>query len=311
MKKAYHILIATVVAITLAACSESDSFNPYKNQVKKPFYPTTITFSNINNDGAQIDKKWELTYNADKSIKAYKYEYSVKASNGVQMKEEHTGELTYHKDPLTGNSSIKNTLTVTSNVTSLSAAEIYSDKIIELADIANGVIQKITTYGERTYSSGEEETYQNNLSFTYSDKYCTSGTLTDNTGTTTYTYNWGSGKLNSIRKHQQDNSNNITQEEYNYTYDSNNLAVDYEFNIMAFVYGNMPEIYAAMNLMGATSAYKIEGESYSGYRNFTGTTKPIAPVNRNYAVWEQSSDVITYTADSPSSITYTYTFSKE
>lgn len=311
MKNTYYLLIATAITFTLSACSESESFNPYKNQVKKPFYPTTITFSNTNNDGAQTEKKWEFTYNDDNSIKAYKYEYSVKASNGVLMKEEHSGELTYHKDPATGNSSIKNTLTINSNVTSLSATESYSDKIIELADISNGVIQKITTYGERTYSNNEEETYQNNHTFTYSDKFCTSSTLTDNTGTTTYTYNWGSGKLNSIIKYQQDNSNNVTQEEYKYTYDNNNLATDYEFNIMAFVYGNMPEIYAAMNLLGATSAYKIEGEGYSGYRNFTGTTKPMAPVNRNYTIREQSSDVITYTADSPSSITYTYTFSKE
>ena len=70
----------------------------------------------------------------------------------------------------------------------------------------------------------------------------------------------------------------------------------------------MPEIYAAMNLFGTTAAYKIEGESYSGYRNFTGTSKPIAPVNRNFTILETTNSVA-YTADSPSSSTYIYTFS--
>ena len=311
MKKAYYILIAAI-AITLGACSDSDNeyFDPYKNMVKKPFYPTNITFKNTNNDGTQIEKKWELTYNDDNSIKAYKYEYNVIASNGVQMKEEHSGELTYHKDPSSGNKSIKNKLTINSNVTSLTTTESHTDNIIEIANISNEVIKKIDIYGERTYSNGEETTFQNNLTFTYSNKFCTNSTLTDNTGTTSYTYNWGQGKLNNITKYQQDNSNNVTKEDFSYTYDNNTFATDYEFNIMAFVYGNMPEIYAAMNLLGATSAYQIDGENYSGYRSFASTTKPIAPVNRSYTIWGQPNNTITYTADSPSSITYSFTFSR-
>lgn len=312
MKKTYNLLIATIVAIAFTACNDdSGSYDPYINQVKKPFYPTTITFKNTNNDGSQIDKKWELTYNDDNTIKTYKYQYSVKASNGVQMTEEHSGELSYHKDASTGNNSIKNTLTINSNVTTLSATESYSDKITEIASISNGVMQKLDIYGERTYSNGGKEPYQNNHTFTYSDKYCTNSTFTDNTGTTSFTYEWGYGKLNNITKYQQDNSNNITQEEYSYTYDNNTLATNYEFNIMAFIYGNMPEIYAAMNLLGVTSAYKIEGENYSGYRSFASTTKPIAPINRNYTIREQSTNTITYEADSPSSITYAFTFSKD
>lgn len=308
MKRIYNFLIASTMLVAFAACSESESFDPYKNQSKRPFYPTNVTFSNQNNDGAQVEKKWSLSYNNDNSIKAYTYNYTVKTGSGVEMQEEHSGELTYHKDPSTGNDVIQNILTISSNVASLPTAESYNDKITEYVEISNGTIQKITTLGQRTYSNGEKEAYSSTRTFTYTDKYCTSSTLIDNTGTTTYKYNWGSGKLGSVTKYQQDNSNNVTQEEYRYTYDNINLATDYEFNTMAFVYGNIPEIYAAMNLFGATSAYKIEGESYSGYRNFTGTSKPIAPINRNYAILETTNGV-TYTADSPSSSTYVFTFS--
>lgn len=308
MKKTYYILIATIITLTIGACSDSENYDPYKEQNKRPFYPTNITFGNLNNDGTQIDKKWELTYNTNNNIKAYKYDYNIKTSNGVEMKEIHTGELTYHKDPSTGNDVIQNILTVNSNVTSLTTIESYNDKITEYVEITDGMIQKITTLGQRTYSNGEKEAYSSTRTFTYTDKYCTSSTLIDNSGTTTYTYKWNNGKLNSTTKYLQDNSNNVTQEEYKYTYDNKNLATDYEFNTMAFIYGNMPEIYAAMNLFGATSAYKIESENYSGYRNFTGTPKPIAPVSRNYAILETTNS-IAYTADSPSSSTYIFTFS--
>lgn len=310
MKKTYCLLITTILAVALTACSNDDTFDPYKNQAKKPFYPTIVTFENSNNDGTKIDKKWELTYNTNNSIKAYTYNYNVKASNGVKMKEEHSGALTYHKDPSTGNDVIQNTIILSNTVTTLSTTENYNEKITEFVDINNGLIQKITILGHRTYSSGEEETYKNSQTFTYSNNYCTSSTFTDNTGTTTYTYNWGAGKLNSITIYQQDNSNNVTREEYSYTYDNNSFASDYEFNTLAFIYGNMPEIYAAMNLFGTTSAYKIESETYSGYRNFAGSSRPIAPVNRNYSIWEPTNNTITYTADSPSSITYLFTFGK-
>ncbi|MBR2027579.1 MAG: hypothetical protein IKA10_01145 [Oscillospiraceae bacterium] len=47
MKKTYNLLIATIVAIAFTACNDdSGSYDPYINQVKKPFYPTTITFKN-------------------------------------------------------------------------------------------------------------------------------------------------------------------------------------------------------------------------------------------------------------------------
>ena len=307
MKKIYYTLIAAI-ALAFASCSESDDFNPYKDQSKRPFYPTTVTFDNLNNDGSQVEKKWTLAYNSDNSIKAYTYDYKVVTSTKVEMKEQHMGELSYHKDPSTGNDVIKNVITMTSQVTSLTSTESYSDKITELVEISGGTINKITTLGLRTYSNGEEETFSTTRTFVYSNNFCIGSTLLDNSGTTTYKYSWGSGKLNSIAKYQQDNSNNVTNEEYKYTYSNRDLATDYGFNTMAFIYGNMPEIYAAMNLFGVTSAYKLEGESYSGYRNFTGTSKPIAPVHRSYTILDNVNSV-TYTADSQSSSIHKFTFS--
>ena len=179
MKKIYNTHIAAI-ALAFASCSKSDDFNPYKDQSKRPFYPTTVTFDNLNNDGSQVEKKWTLAYNSDNSIKAYTYDYSVKASSGVVMNEQHSGELSYHKDPSTGNDVIQNILTLNSNVTSLASTESYCDKITEYVELSNDAIQKITTLGQRTYSNGEQEAYSTTRTFTYSDKYCIGSTLIDN-----------------------------------------------------------------------------------------------------------------------------------
>ena len=159
MKKIFSTFLAATIALAFAACSESENFDPYKNRSKRPFYPTTVSFANLNNDGSQIGKEWKLTYNSDNSIKAYTYDYSVKASSGVVMNEQHSGELSYHKDPSTGNDVIQNILTLNSNVISLASTESYCDKITEYVELSNGAIQKITTLGPRTYSNGEHEAY--------------------------------------------------------------------------------------------------------------------------------------------------------
>ena len=172
MRKTYFTLIATAIALVFSACSESENFDPYKDQSKRPIYPTTVTFDNINYDGSKVEKSWTLAYNNDNSIKAYTYDYSAKTSTGVEMKEKHSGELIYQKDAATGNDIILNNMTLTSNVTSMASTESYSDKIIEEVEISEGTIKKIRTWGERTYSNGTVEKYSSTRTFTYSDKYC-------------------------------------------------------------------------------------------------------------------------------------------
>jgi hypothetical protein len=76
---------------------------------------------------------------------------------------------------------------------------------------------------------------------------------------------------------------------------------------MAFIYGNMPEIYAAMNLFGETPAYKLEGEYFSGYRTINNQQHNLSPTSREYTILETTNSV-TYTADSPGTSTYFYIF---
>lgn len=307
MKKTFYTILFALTTITFNACDDSDSFDPYKSQNNRPFYPTTVSFNSLDNENTQTEKTWNFSYNPNNSIKTYKYEHSVKTNNGIEISEKHTGELTYYTDA-TGNNWILNKLIVNSTVRELTSTESYNDTITEDVKLSDGMIQTIKTIGQRTYSNGTKEVYSTTRDFTYTDKYCTGSSINNTSGTTTYRYDWGNAQLKKVTVSEQGKNNSFSQQTYNYTYSKRDLAVDYGFNTLAFIYGNMPEIYAAMNLFGETSAYELEGENYNGYRNINGNQYNISPVNRSYAILE-TTDNITYTADSPNSATYFFTFS--
>lgn len=309
MKKIYQIFMTIIVTIAFYACSDSENFDPYKSQTRRPFYPATITFTNISNDNTETNKTWEFVYNADNSIKTYKYTHQTTAANGVKITETHSGELLYYTDA-TGISWITNKITVNNIVSELTSSESYSETITEDVKLLNGLIQSIKTTGQRNYSNGTKEIYSDIRDFTYSDKYCTNSILKNSSGTTTFQYSWGNGQLKNVTVYEQGNNNNILQQTYNYTYDNRNLSTDYGFNTLAFIYGNFPEVYASMNLFGETSAYKLESETYKGYRNINGTQYNISPINRYYSILETTNN-ITYTAESPNASKYYFTFSNK
>lgn len=306
MNKAYTLLLAAMTALIFNACSDSSDFDPYGAREKRPFYPSTITFSSLDNNETKTDKKWEITYNTDNTIKTYKYRNTITTKEGKEITESHNGKLIYYIDA-TGNRWIQNDLVVTNTVKDFTTIESYCDTIKEDVSIASGLIKSIKTTGQRSYSNGTKEIYSNSREFSYTDIYCTGSTYNTSTAKTTYRYDWNNSRLNKVTVYEQGKNNNIQQQVYSYTYNNRDLGNDYGFNTLAFIYGNMPEIYAAMNLFGETSAYKIESEYYSGYGNINGMQYNISPISRNYAILETTNS-ITYTADSPNSSSYYFTF---
>ena len=307
----YLQMVAMMVAASLfVACSDSDSYDPYANHSIRPFYPSAVAFSSLNSEEVQTDKSWKFTYNTDNTIKAYTYSSTIKNKKGVEVTENHKGELTYYTEP-TGTSGILNQMVVTNSVSELMSTTGYCDTIVEDVKIVSGKIESIKTVTRRTYLDGTKKTDTSVRNFVYTDKYCTSSTLTDGSGaTTTYSYTWGTAQLLKVVVYSQGENNSISQEVYEYTYNTNDLATDYKFNTLAFLYGNMPEIYAAMNLFGVTSAYKIESENYSGYRTIGNVQYDISPISREFSILE-STNSVTYTADSPSTSSYFFTFSNQ
>jgi hypothetical protein len=305
MRKIHNVILAVVATLFIYSCSDSDSFDPYKNQTIRPFYPTALTFSSLNNENTQTDKNWKFKYNADNSINSYSYTYKVKTNDGVEINEEHQGTLTYYTDAA-GNGGILNKLVVNNQMKEITATQGYCDTITEDAKIVAGKIESIKSIVQRTYLNGETTTFSTNRTFTYTDKYCTSSTITTPEGSTTYTYKWSNAGLSKATVYTR-NNNDIIHETYEYTY-SKELATDYKFNTLSFIYGNMPEIYAAMSLFGETSAYKLEGEHFNGYRTINNEQHNLSPTSRQYTILETTNSV-TYTADSPGTSTYFYTFS--
>ncbi len=305
MKKIHNFIWAIAATLFICSCSDSDSFDPYKNQSIRPLHPTTLTFSSLNNEDTQTDKSWNFKYNADNSINSYDYTYKVKTKDGVEIQETHHGALTYYTDA-TGNGGILNKLVISNQMKEITATQGYSDTITEDAKIVAGKIESIKSIVQRTYINGETTTFSTNQTFTYSDKYCTGSTITTPDETITYTYKWSNAVLSKVTIYTRSNSD-IKHETYEYTY-SRDLATDYIFNTMSFIYGNLPEIYSAMNFFGEISAYKLEGEHFSGYRTINNEQHNLSPTSREYSILETANSV-TYTADSPGTSTYFYTFS--
>ena len=308
MKKIYTLLFLLATVFAFSACSESEGFDPYRSQEKRPMYPAVVSFSSVDNDDTGTDKKWEFTYNADNTIKAYKYSNHVITKSGVEIIENHSGKLIYYTDAA-GVKWIQNDLVVSNVVKDVTSEESYCDTIKEDVKIISDLIHSIKTTGQRTYSNGTYEIYSNTRDFSYTDKYCTGSSYTHSLGTTTYRYDWGNAQLKRVTVYEQGNNNSMSQMVYNYQHSKRELACDYGFNTLSFVYGNFPEVYAAMNLFGETSAYEIESENYSGYRNINGTRYDISPVSRSYSLLE-SNNSVTYAADSPNFISYFFTFAK-
>ncbi|MBR5150032.1 MAG: hypothetical protein IKW61_01900, partial [Bacteroidaceae bacterium] len=98
MKKFYTLLFLLATLFAFSACSESEGFDPYRSQEKRPMYPAVVSFSSVDNDDTGTDKKWEFTYNADNTIKAYKYSNHVITKSGVEIIENHSGKLIYYTD---------------------------------------------------------------------------------------------------------------------------------------------------------------------------------------------------------------------
>lgn len=309
MNRVYTFLLAAMTALIFSACDDSSSFNPYEAREKRPFYPTTIAFCTVDNNETKTDKKWDFTYNADNTINTYKYQTSITTKEGKEITESHAGKLIYYTDA-TGKQWIQNDIVVTNTVKDFALIESYCDTIKEDVSLSSGLIQSIRTTGQRSYSNGTKEIYSNSREFSYTDKYCTGSTYNTSTAKTTYRYDWSNSRLNKVTVYEQEKNNSMMQQVYKYTYNSRDLGSDYGFNTLAFIYGNMPEIYASMNLFGATSAYKLEGENYSGYGNINGMQYNISPVSRNFAILETTGSV-TYTADSPNSSSYYFTFIKQ
>lgn len=307
MKKIYNLIVAVAAMLFVGSCSDNYSFDPYENQNSRPLYPNSISFSSLNKEGTRTDKNWSFKYNVDNKINSYDYIYKVKTKDGVEIQEEHNGKLLYYTDAV-GNGGILNNLVVSNKVKDITSAQGYTDAITEDVKIVAGKIETIKTIVQRTYMNGEDSTFSTVRTFTYMDKYCVGSTVTASNENITYTYNWNNARLNKVTVFTLGKNNDLKSEAYEYKYDDRELATNYGFNTMAFIYGTMPEIYAAMNLFGEASAYKLEGEYFSGYRTINNERHDLSPISRDYAILETANSV-TYTADSPSTNSYFYTFS--
>lgn len=308
MKKITKIVATIATILTLASCgSDSDSFNPYKEQTKMPLYPKTLSFSSINNDGATTKENWTFQYNNDSTIKSYTYSHKITSSDAI-ITEQKEGTLRYYTD-YTNSRCIETTIYSRYSSKRGTNTLVYTDTVTENVKFSGQYISSISTTGWRT-TNGVVETISNHRNFTYANEYCTASTYNDKNDEVSYTYKWNGEKLAKVTIHKQGKeSSNMTNDTYSYTYSRKDVAKDYDFNLLAFIYAHNPEIYSAMNLFGKTTPYKLMNKEYESYGMRNGREYELESEQHSFVIMEDEKSVL-FIGDSPGYSEYIYTFSK-
>lgn len=309
MKRIAYILSAAILATLSVSCGSDDSFDPYKEQDKRSFYPKTLVFRSIN-DRAETDSKWTFTYknhNDRKVIGSYTYTETI-TSGGTTITKEEKGTLDYYKN-YAGEECISNKKDSRYYSESLTNIYEYRDTITEDVTISNNYITSITTTGKRT-EAGRQEPISSVRIFNYANEFCTGSTFKDLNDEIVYTQRWSGDKLTQATSHTQSKTgSNGKNDTYEYSYDNRTLAIDYGFNLLAFIYGNNPQIYDAMGFFGKTTPYEIESISKKSYQIINGVAQATQSEIFEMSVID-SDDTVIYRAITPNYEDYTYQFNK-
>lgn len=309
MKKStlLYSIIATLL-FTTSCGSDDNGFNPYNAQEKHPFYPTALTFRSSNSN-SEITEEWTFTYNEENKITNYTYKKNIKG-NDREIVETAEGALTYFTD-YEHRQRINTDITSTYTSTKQGQTIQYTQTTKEDVRFDGDLIAGIETTGQRN-TSGNIENISTKRTFTYANDYCTGSTYRDNNGNEyTYTYQWDNTLLSNVTIYKQ-NSNNSesTNDTYKYSYNTRDIANDYGFNPMAFVYGHNPEVYAAMSCFGKVTPYVLEQERYESYDKINNEKYPTQSETHEYTI-QTTNNSLSFTADpSEAYDEYQYTFRK-
>lgn len=309
MKRSLLFLIsATICLITFTSCGSDSESDPFEKQDKRYFYPKSLQFRSSNNL-TETKEDWNFSYNSDKTIKSYTRKSTIKSGN-LEIVEIEKGTLRYYYD-WNNNRKIENRKTFSYNSKDLTTMLTYNDTIIETATFTGAYISSIEATGTRNEEGLEKPlSYITNLA--YSGDFCTSAVYRDNSFEKSYSFNW---KGNQLKEVNYDERSIAAQPDevhstYKYEYDNRELAVDYSFNTMAFVYNHLPEIYSAMGFLGKATPYKIQDETFSEYRIINNNTRPTQSIVKSYTIMDTHDNVI-YNATSPNYTEYQYNFSSK
>lgn len=307
MKKYSIMMLLLASSIQFLSCgSDSDSFDPYDKQEKTEFYPSKLLFRSSNNDTETVEN-WTFAYDNDKNISKYTYKQSLK-SGSLNISEQKSGKLSYYED-YEGKRRITNRIYTTYTSRGNNTTYSYKDTITENVTFNGNLIVSIETSGIHNVG-GKAETVSHIRTFTYSGDYLTGSTFRDNNNETKYTYKWNGERMSQVTVHTQNNVNSdLTHDTYDYTYEQKDVASNYGFNTLAFIYGHNPRIYAAMGFFGKTTPYLLSTTRYSSYERINGDRYETQSVDSSFDIVEKNNSVV-YTAESTGYDEYTFTFSK-
>lgn len=293
MRRIFNFAIAAVTGIAFMACSSDDApYNPYDHRDKESFYPSEIII-NKESRNRDIDETWSFEYAKSRKNRISKYTHTITTTRTDNNTTEITteteeGALSYPNENI-----IQNIIDYTKTVEGGDRRQVERETITERVTCDEGrvsMIERIIDYKDENGNTTSSAT--TTRSFTYTGDHCTSSTYTDENGkqSTIYTYRWDSShKLNSVVVDDKTDERRISRT-YNYAYGP--VSTDYGFEINAFLYDNMPHIYAAMGMFGKSAPYVIDEEEQDFRELFDGKWEEISTSDTKVFTPQKYSDEI-------------------
>lgn len=300
MKKIYHLLLCLICTSSIfCSCSSDDSsyYDPYSHQEDAPFYPREVKTEKSSNK-RNVSEVWTFEYDAFNKITAYTRETVTilqRESGEETTTEKENGQLSYNGDDV-----ITNTITIEKEVEGFDYRKYQKENIIEIARYSAGHITKIERFISLFNEAGEKlRSTQTERKFEYSGDHCTWSQFTDKSNadnpiTCTYTYDWDSDhKLTTIETDEKSSDSRI-RKAYRYKYGK--LSKDHGFQTNAFLYNQLPHIYAAMGYFGKDCPYTIyhEQQSFKLLNEGTWEADPTADSDKIYTPISNSANEFKY-----------------
>lgn len=312
-----YALLFMLAGITFASCSDSDDFNPFKDQTLGELCPSSITFKKAN-DKLNIVEQWSnITRNRNNQITGYTYSRSSDI-NGVREEEKRTYTIDYVNSQEGAQGIWTKYKMDFYKVDNNGTEEKYTENVYEEITLnRNGYIETISTTTEHfdSIKMNPSPISKSMRTFTYDGDFCTGSVHTYGNISITNKHTWSSYRLNKTTILVENKDNNITEfSKYEYAYDDE-LYKYSGAEILPFIQKGFPQIYASMGYFGKFTPYVLKGEDQSGYTKYPGAQQSNdTPMNNSYN-FEQYTDGtggLNFVISGISNIydTYSVTFSK-
>ena len=315
-RKFFRIATLMLAGICIISCNknEDDIRNPFDNELQGSFYASSITAAKSTANISEVKNWTNIVKDTLNRVVEYDYDYKYRTTDGDLKSEEIESRIYYFT-----NHNKQAAITVQSQLKcsqlQKGISSEYTQKISEAIELnSDGYISRIsTTIAHYAGDSLTPVIKTNERVFTYSGSVCTGSVYNDDDSKVTYTYDWNSYQLKSITILKDNHTDGIIEyDKFNYTYDNNRVYLFSGTQLLPFVQGGLPEVFASMGYFGKHTPYILTEEVHNGHirYNASNSTSTFTEIINRFSLVGDIGSGMTYNTKSNTYSTYYIDFKK-